>query len=580
MAQSSGSTKRSSAQEMANAALARVRGKSSEAQQAQAEEAPKSASKESAKQFADLKNNPFYKIAFDKSLSPSEKKSQIAEALTFSEEDSKEAKTRLAEFDQFKAYLQFERKRMAQEIISLTDTEAFGELKTVFEDINAALLEFEDDMNPLLEIVDAVNKIRTSGNMYDLFREIQEDRNFEEERQKELEEQTQKADDIAAKIQAARERKAELGEEKGLFGLGGVKKSARQEIAKLEMEIGDLNGELSDVRSEVEKLSNPEARETQFEDLAEEKARLRELLDITSDDHKARQQKLVDSANNFVDTTDERVGSVLGHFDSMSGQIDRLTDANYQMRQMYAILTEATKDASGKNEEIRGKLEEALSSEEIGEIEKMETDANKRALENHITALSNSNVDTTRVMGELTRDSVQIENMRTSTDQQINKTRTLHTSGVAGVASQLSTVLQAISNAALGESSEVAGMTLDRMMQITDDVSQKDVIATALGGVAQNEKLQDAIDRLGSYGETVSAATEITRSGVEESKRLLGDMERVAAETKEKLDTARGTTADVVAGKGADGVKPAAEEQDNVDVEDDIDSPFGFPSNG
>ena len=575
MAQSKGAAKLS-ATEMAQQALAKVRGRSS--QSVEQQEAPVSATNESARTFANIKNNTFYKIAFS-SDSPSEKKAQIADALSFSEEDSKLAKTRLAEFDQFKAYLQFERKGMAQKIISLTDTEAFGELKQVFEDINSALLEFEGDMQPLIEIVDAVNKIRTSGNMYDLFREIQEDRNAEEIRLEELETKQAQADQIAARIQAARERKAELGEEKSLFGLGGVKKGARQEIAKIDLELGDLDIELSRAQGEVDHLSNPAERETQFAELSEEKARLRELLDITSDEHKQRQENLVNSANNFVDTTDERVGSVLGHFDSMSGQIDRLTEANFSMRQMYAILTEATKEAGDRNEGIRQKLETALSADDIGEIEKMETDANKRTLENHITALSNSNVDTTRVMGELTRDSVQIENMRTSTEQQINKTRTLHTSGVAGVASQLSTVLQAISNAALGESSEVAGMTLDRMISLTDDISQKDVIATALGGVAQNEKLKDAIDRLGSYGETVSAATEITRSGVEESKRLLQEMEDVAAETKEKLDANRGTTADVVAGRGSDIEQHTeVEEQDN----DLPESPFGFgnPSNG
>lgn len=576
MAQSSGKAKLSSAQQMAADALAKVNGKTSEKTQ----EAPVSATNESAKTFADIKNNPFYKIAFS-DASPTDKKSQIANELSFSEEDSKLAKTRLAEFDQFKAYLQFERKRMAQEIISLTDTEAFGELKQVFEDINSALLEFEGDMNPLIEIVDAVNKIRTSGNMYDLFREIQEDRNAEEARHEKLVEKTQQAEDIQTRILSARNRIAVLGEEKSFFGMGGVKKDARQEIAKLELSVSDLSSELGDVKATIENLSSPEARETQFGELSAEKAQLRELLDITSDVHKQRQQSLVESANNFVDTTDERVGSVLGHFDSMSGQIDRLTDANYSMRQMYAILTEATKEASHKNESIRGNLEAALESDEIGEIEKMETDSNKRTLENHITALTNSNVDTTRVMGELTRDSIQIENMRTSTEQQINKTRTLHTSGVAGVASQLSTVLQAISNAALGESSEVAGMTLGRMMGMTDEISQKDVIATALGGVAQNEKLQDAIDRLGAYGETVSAATQITRAGVEESKRLLQEMEEVATDTKNKLDDNRGTTADVVAGRGANvETKPEVAEQDNAPAVDE--NPFGFgnPSNG
>ena len=78
-----------------------------------------------------------------------------ARALAYAD-NKEQSRARLEEFKAFKEYLQFERKRMAQQIIDLTDTEAFAELKSVYDELNNSLISFEQKIAPLTDIVDAV----------------------------------------------------------------------------------------------------------------------------------------------------------------------------------------------------------------------------------------------------------------------------------------------------------------------------------------------------------------------------------------------------------------------------------------
>ncbi len=498
-------------------------------------------------EFADIESNVFFNILLNSELSALEKKSQVAKALTF-EEGKEEARQKLDAFNLFKEYLQFERKRMAREIINLTDTEAFSELKQVYEDINTALLDFEERISPLTDIVDAVYTLRMNDMTFDIFREIAEDREAEEERERLREEQETSLNRLENEISDLQRRNAELGEEKAFFGLGGIKQSARQKIAVNKVTLDEKAAELAALTADIEEAANAAARDTDFAEFSEEKAKLRELLDISSDEHKERQQALVDAARSFIDVTEARVAGVLGHFNGMNDQIDRLGDANYTMREIYAVLNDATDEAADSNQKNREDLNTPQADE--GDIQTMERERRLRDLENHITALNQSNVDTTNVFAELTSTSHRIKTMKDGNDQQVSKTRALHTSGVAGVADQLSTVLQAVSSAALGESSEMAKISLERMHRTTSELGQKEVIRVALGTQEMNEDLTKALADLEQYGDVIRTATGITREGLTETKRLLNELEETAHTVHDDIKEATGVAADVVAGKG------------------------------
>jgi hypothetical protein len=336
-------------------------------------------------------------------------------------------------------------------------------------------------------------------------------------------------------------------------------------MAVNDLTISDKVTELSNLTTAIETSANAVTTESKFAEFSEEKAKLRALLDISTEEHKVRQEALVDAARVFISTTEQKVGNVLVHFSGMNDQIERLSEANYSMREIYAILNDATQDATGINQKKREEL--SVDKEGEGDIEKMTRERKLRDLEGHISSLGESSVDTSTVFADLTAHENRILSMKKGNDQQIQKTRTLHTSGVAGVADQLSTVLQAVSSAALGESSEMARMSLERMNKTTFDLSQKEVIRVALGTQEVNKDLGKALENLETTGEVIRTATGIVREGLTETRRLREDLERVAKDVRKDINESLGVAADIeaeklgVAGKGMPandtGTKPA-----------------------
>ncbi len=500
-----------------------------------------------SKKFANIENNTFFGVMFSSELGPQEKKDAVAKTLSFAE-NKEEAKQMLEEFTVFKEYLQYERKRMAQQIIDLTDTEAFSELKDVYDQLNTALMDFEDKINPLTDIVDAVYELRMNGVTFDVFREITQDKEEEARIAALREEQQKQLEELEKSIRQINENVAVWGEDKAFFGLGGVKKTARENIAKAQLDLQNKDVELKGLIEKMKDESLYALPESELDEkFLDSKAKLRQLLDISSDEHKQRQTDLVQAAQNFVNTTEKRVGDISTHFDGMDGQIENLMDANYSMREIYAILNDATKDAHESNETFRDSLQPVESEE--SDIAKMNREREKRDLEHYISSLNASSVDTTTVFAELTNSGHRIKSMKDGNDQQITKTRQLHSSGVAGVADQLSTVLQAVSAAALGESSEMARMSLERMQQKTSDLNQKEVIRIALGTHEQNSDLVKALAGLEQYGEVIKTATNITREGLKETKELLGNLENTAKSVHEDVKESIAVAADVLAGE-------------------------------
>lgn len=507
--------------------------------------------------FASIESNPFYAIVFGEG-EPEAKKSAIARQLAYDvEKDKTENKERLAAFELFKEWLMDQRKDMAQEIINLTDTDAFAELKDVFDQMNKGLLDFEQQMAPLTDILDAVYRLRmaSDGAMFDVFREIQEDKE-EEARIAALRAQQDKdLLELNAQLATLKEENSVLKGEKSFFGLGGTKKSALEKIAKNETRIEE---HAKTVAALTDRISNTKFdRESRFAQFAEEKAKLRDLLDISSDEHRARQQALVDSANGFVNMAETRTANVLTHLEGINGQVDRLADSNGGMRNVYAVISEAVEEAEGANTRIRDTL--TVETEGESSIAKMNRENRKMAVEDHVTALTAAKVDTLGTFSDLTAESYRIKSMKDSNNSQVAKTRSLNSKGVSGVASRLSTVLQGVSMAALSESSEVATMTLERMNDQTNRITQKEALKNAMGISQENDALVKAIEELESYGKIARAATDISREGYKEMKENLAELEKTARDVSQAVKEAVAVGADVMGNPQASAsTEPAA----------------------
>lgn len=520
------------------------------------------------RKFANIESNPFYSIVFSEG-DPEAKKAAIAKQLAYDlAQEKSENKERLAAFELFKEWLMDQRKDMAQEIINLTDTDAFSELKDVFDQMNQGLLDFEKQMAPLTDILDAVYRLRmaSDGAMFDVFREIQEDKE-EEARIEELRrKQDGKLDELEEKVGNIRQSISVLRGQKSWFGLGGTKKSALKKIAAKELELEAERRNIEELTKEIENTTFN--RESKFAEFAEEKKKLRELLDISSDEHKERQQALVDSANNFVNMAETRTANVLEHLQGINNQVDRLADSNGGMRNVYAVISEAVEEAESVNTRIRDGLLQAPDDE--SNIAQMNRENKKMAVEDHVTALTAAKVDTLGTFSDLTAESYRIKSMKDSNDSQVAKTRSLNSKGVSGVASRLSTVLQGVSMAALSESSEVATMTLERMNDQTNRITQKEALKNAMGISRENDALVKAIQELESYGKIARAATDISREGYQEMKENLAELERTAHDVGKAVKEAVAVGAEVMGESSSDAA--AAEPEKKAD---DKGNPFG-----
>ena len=497
-------------------------------------------------------SNSFYKIMFDEALDPDAKKEAITKLTTFtgSKEESRE---RIKEYAAFEEYLQSVRERMATEIIRLQDTEAFSVLQTVMNNLNGKLLDFEKQMQPLTDITDAIYTLRTNDATLDVFKEIQSDKEAEAKRKAVDDECSKKFEELRAKISEIDNANARLGEEKSFFGLGSVTREARQKMAQNELALAESKAALDRLQSEMSAASASEAKAPgQY---ATEKAKLRELLDLTSDAHKERQKALVQSALSFVESAKQDIGEVRTHLEKMNGQVENLLDNNTKMVGVYAIMSEGIEDAQKANHGLRDAVLTAPPDERS--IAKMQREDKKMVLDDHIKRLDDAIRTTTAAGADLTTQTIRVKGMKDANESTLETTRVIHTQGVAGIADRLSSTLQAVASAALGESSASAKDTLRKMAESTDRVAQQESIRNAMGIKETNSDLMTALNSLSAYGDVQRAANDITKAGLTEMRTNLDKIREAAAATQKDLKDSFAAAADAIS------PAPAPEKRDD-----------------
>lgn len=502
--------------------------------------------------FAKIETNPFFQAIFDESLSPEQKQAAVTKLLTFTG-TREENRERVKAFDLFKEYLQSEREVMATQIIKMSDTKNFATLKTTFEDINSSLIEFENDMKPLTDIIDALHELRADNQTLDAFREIKD----EEARAAAIAKRDTEINDqiktVQARIDELKTQNKVEEQKKGFFGFGGLKPDAMQNIARNNVAIENAATELQKMADEAKanaaKNVNSESKVTNL--AAKEK--LKEMLNLATDEHQQRSQNLINSAVNFVQTSKSKIEIIREHLSHMGGQIQNLDDANSQMSFIYAILGEGVKDAEGENKKLRETVLQAPETENM--VEKLTRESKQRDLNEHIQMLEVSAADTTATVADLTSASIRIKNMNDANQSQIQMARDMHARGVAGVADRLSTVIQAVGAAAIAESNAMTAETLHTMSANTDIIAQKESMRIAMGLQDRNNDMVRAIESLAQYGEVNKVATEFTRQGIETLRENLSLMEQTAREVAETVLESKSVVADVVMGNNPDNKK-------------------------
>ncbi len=528
---------------------------------------PEAEKKKQEKTF-DMDNNTFYKIVFS-DATPEEKKQKFIEAMTYdSTLTQEENKRRQKELDLFKEYLQFERRRMAQDIITLADTDAFAQMHDMINDMCGAISEYDKNMQPLSDIIDAIWKLRQEGKemTLEVYKEIQNDKDAQAKRNKELadiqaEITKLEAMDVSdeAKIEQLRQQKT------GLPFFKKTSDEALAKIAQIEAQMAQRAETIEAKQNTLNALKEEPLYKTKFEGFEKEKEQLRMLLDISSDEWKQKQKRLIEVANNFIDTTAERGADVQKLLESVGEQIDTLNEANRGVQSIYGLLAEASVEASKVNKKQRDQV--MTPGENESKVQQTVRENKLAAIEEYITNAETSARDTAKSYADLAIQGNRIVAMKGANVEQRQNARELTTSGIAGVAEGLSVALTTISAAALNESTEHARDALKLMSEKTDLQNQQEALRQAAGYADLAETVNAQAEKLRSFEEVSKAATEMKRDGLEALKQSMKTAMECAQDLLDSTAVQRGTAADadVTESLGGFNKKAAKQEASNDD---------------
>ena len=500
------------------------------------------------KEETGIETNTFYSIIMADDVELEEKVNQVSKALEFTN-DKEADRTRIKEFEQFKEYLQSISETMSKQRIEMTDTGTFSELQKVYGDFNNDLNNFIDKIKPLTDITDALYTLRKNGETRSVLAKIQQDKANRRDLEERLESMKRELSMLEEDILQLKQENYKLAEDKSFFGFGNIRAESKAQIKTNEDKITELDKNLHDLLPQIDNVRQQLTDMATGEGYSFEAQKLKELLDLNSEQHVQRQADLVQSALQFINSGKERFGEIRKHLELMNQQIEGLTDNNSQMQQIYAVLNDGTKKAEEANKTKRETLINA--PEPTSQIEKMKLDKEKRDLDEFIDTVSQSTVDTMQTYGELSMEEIKLRNMQAATRNQSQSAATMHSRGIASVASQLSVVLTAVNSAAINESQVMASDTLTQMANVTNDVAKKESIRIATGRDDVNIELEKTLQDLVEFGDTQRQATEITRDAIKTMRDNLDELEKLSKDVQEDTADFVAVTADTIDEKKA-----------------------------
>ena len=179
-------------------------------------------------------------------------------------------------------------------------------------------------------------------------------------------------------------------------------------------------------------------------------------------------------------------------------------------------------------------------------LEKMNKEGISRDMSKHITMLNDATNETTEVISDLTVSSQRIETMEAANKAQISKTKQIQTTGIAGVADNLSSVLTAINQAAIGQASTAAAQSLRRMNETTIGLTKEQMLNMAKSKNDDNTALVKMLEQLSGFGEVIELANQSTRESLNENRNLVDTLHRTADEVQRSAQDTLEITSDQI----------------------------------
>ena len=274
--------------------------------------------------YTAMDENPFHAVVF-RGGDPDEAKAMVATQLCYDVDGhQRDNRARLLAFENFRAWLMEQRKDLAQEIINLTDTDAFSRLKSVFDEMNRGMLDFEGQMKPLTDILDAVYRLRTAsgGEIVDVLQEIHED---QEADQASRARKRRMYDEVEKRIARIKSLQHEIDVRRGdrnWFGIGDVTARAQRRISELEAEIEVKEAATSKLRGEIDKLIRSARRQEFAATKRSARAARYRFRRVPAAPGKPRQER-----QSLCGHGSESPRQVLAYLEAINRQVDLLAEA-------------------------------------------------------------------------------------------------------------------------------------------------------------------------------------------------------------------------------------------------------------
>lgn len=524
--------------------------------------------KNEVKETENIKNNSFFKIMFEGSKSPKERKTEWANYIA-STLDAVQDRARMKEFEAFSEYLQSQTTNMAEEIIRLTDTKTYATLQRVIEDMNNGLMNFEEVLSPLMEIAEAIHQLNTNGALMTAYREISYDKDREDQLKADKAKMAEEIEENQKQIEELERKNAALSQKRSWGGFGGIKEEARAEIAQNELEVSNNKKEIEEAQLRLDELSKKSIEtESSLGEMAIHKEKLRELLNLSSEENVERMVALQRSALDFVQKSRDSTDSVRGEFGVLADQLNKAEDNNRKMTSVYAIMTEGMKDAAQMNIDKRNDLANNLKNSGDDLIAKMDAEDKIRNLDSHSKLLHSAQGETISAYAELSQQAIRVGAMKDTTQEQLDIARKLNTQGVSSTADRLASVMTAVSSAAIKNSADVVKSVLNDMREKTTVLTQKSVIQNAMYVDAINNDMEKVFMELESFRDTQQVSSSIVREGL---ATMNANMQAIMQEARKVNEESKNLLALSTQMSFVDGVN---ETQTNTETNKESNDPF------
>jgi hypothetical protein len=500
-----------------------------------------------------LQTNTFAHIMLNHELSPEAKRDALAREMTFDKDATKEQnRAKQQAFAEFKEYLQEQRKILNREGIKLQDTEAFAELQTVIDDMTKASVDFQQRVQPLIEILTAVFEIRKNDKIFDVYAEIQKDKEWTVAQNETLEKLEKQVRDLVTKEEQLVRERAERTAERSFFGLGPPTKRASARIAEIDQV--DLVRVREDVTSalaaiEQQKALIQQGRSSENPELLKQKQVLREFLDLTKEENRSRQKSLVAAAVHYVDTSDVRLKSVLTTLGKLGNHAEVVSDTNGILRNMHLIMDEAMKEAAQHSHSVKSELEHGAAGE--SSIARMSREEKLSDANEFIGRMDDHAIDIANSIGGLTKHAVQIQAYKDTIRNESGSTKRLHLEGVSQMGEQLMSVLSAVSAAATSESRSVAANNFARMAAQNQGIISHEVIRNATTIDLEAQQISRLVGELQDYGDVLKATSDIASAGYNRMRDTIGAIRKVSGAVQEAIGDLVDERADAHMGGGS-----------------------------